>query len=124
LCERSGNSHPRDFPDLAGGAWRVRLTRPRSLVEERATAVAVRALVGSRLIVWGAGLVALAVFGSKSGVFSAMDARHLTQPFHSAAANFAVATAARWDSVWYLAIANGGYSSPVSSAFFPAVPPC
>jgi hypothetical protein len=85
-------------------------------------AVTIRALVGSRLIVWGASLLALAAFGRKASVFSAMDPRHLTSPFSSAALNFAFAPAARWDSVWYLGIAHGGYFSRPSSAFFPLYP--
>ncbi len=84
--------------------------------------VTVRALVGSRLIVWGAGLVALALFGPKLAVSSAMDAGHLTDPFSSSALNFAFAPAARWDSAWYLGIAHSGYFSRGSSAFFPLYP--
>jgi Mannosyltransferase (PIG-V) len=89
---------------------------------EAATAVTMRALLGSRLIVWGAGLFALALFGRNLQVIAAMDANHLTEPFSSAAANFAFAPAARWDSVWYLAIAHGGYFSRPSSAYFPLYP--
>ncbi len=71
---------------------------------------------------WGAGLLALALFGQKTSVSSSMDVHHLTAPFGSAAANFLFAPAARWDSVWYLTIAHGGYPTPASSAFFPLYP--
>ena len=84
--------------------------------------VTVRAMLGSRVIVWGAGLLALALFGPKLAVSSAMDAGHLTDPFSSSALNFAFAPGARWDSVWYLGIAHGGYFSRGSSAFFPLYP--
>lgn len=103
-------------------AWRTRLVRPRWRAQDDATAATIRALVGSRLIVWGAALLALAAFGSKAAVASAMDAQHLTRPFHSAIANFVLAPAVRWDSVWYLAISHHGYTSPESSAFFPLYP--
>jgi hypothetical protein len=89
---------------------------------ESATAVTLRALLGSRMIVWGAGLLALALFGRNLQVIAAMDATHLTEPFSSGAANFVFAPAARWDSVWYLAIAHGGYFSRSSSAYFPLYP--
>ena len=79
-------------------------------------------MLASRLIVWGAGLLALASFGRKTSVFSAMDPGHLTAPFRSAAANFALAPAARWDSAWYLQIAHSGYSTKPASAFFPMYP--
>jgi len=79
-------------------------------------------VLASRLIVWGAGLLALASFGRKTSVFSAMDPGHLTAPFRSAAANFALAPAARWDSAWYLQIAHSGYSTKPASAFFPMYP--
>jgi len=84
--------------------------------------VTVRAVLASRLIVWAAGLLALAAFGRKASVFSSMDPGHLTAPFRSAAANFALAPAARWDSAWYLQIAHSGYSTKPASAFFPLYP--
>ena len=79
-------------------------------------------MLGSRLIVWGAGLLALVAFGRKTSVFASMDPQHLTAPFHTAAVNFALAPAARWDSVWYLQIAHSGYSTKPASAFFPLYP--
>jgi hypothetical protein len=84
--------------------------------------VTVRALLGSRAIVWGAGLLALGLFGRAPWLLASMDADHLTEPFHTAAANFLFAPAARWDSVWYLAIAHAGYATRTSSAFFPLYP--
>ena len=81
-----------------------------------------RALLVSRAIGWGAGLLALALFGKKTSVLASMDARHLTEPFGNATANLLFAPAARWDSVWYLTIAHAGYSTRASSAFFPLYP--
>lgn len=103
-------------------AWRARRAATRSPETAAATAVAVRALLVSRAIVWAAGLLALALFGKKTSVLASMDARHLTEPFGSAAANLLFAPAARWDSVWYLTIAHAGYSTRASSAFFPLYP--
>ena len=103
-------------------AWRARRATARSPEADAATSVTVRALLASRAIIWGAGLLALALFGKKTAVFSSMDARHLTEPFGSAVANVVFAPAARWDSVWYLTIAHAGYPTRDSSAFFPLYP--
>jgi Mannosyltransferase (PIG-V) len=99
-----------------------RSRRAKAHALDAATAVAVRAFLGSRLIVWSAGLLALAAFGRKNGVYASMDSGHLTAPFRSAAANFVLAPAARWDSAWYLQIAHSGYATKASSAFFPLYP--
>jgi hypothetical protein len=45
----------------------------------------------------------------------------VTAPF-GAAADWLVAPAARWDAVWYLAIANDGYAEANRAAFFPLYP--
>jgi hypothetical protein len=103
-------------------AWRARRATARSQGARAAMSATVQAVVGSRLLVWVFGLLALAVFGRKTSVFSSMDPWHLTAPFRSAAANFALAPAARWDSAWYLQIAHSGYVSKASSAFFPLYP--
>lgn len=103
-------------------AWRARRAGARSPEADALTRLTLRALVGSRAIVWGAGLIALALFGQKASVLASMDGRHLTEPFGSGAANFLFAPAARWDSAWYLAIAHSGYSTRASSAFFPLYP--
>jgi hypothetical protein len=87
-----------------------------------ASSPTLRAIGVSRLIVWTAGLIALAAFGHNGHVVSALDPNGASSPFHSAAANFVLAPAARWDSVWYLQIAHAGYFSPQSSAMFPLYP--
>jgi hypothetical protein len=102
-------------------AW-ASVRRERSRPHDRDAAFSVRAALGSRLIVWAAGLIALAVFGGNSVAASHLDLNGATTPFHSAAANFLVSPAARWDSVWYLTIAHSGYYSYQSSALFPLYP--
>ena len=74
------------------------------------------------MIVWGAGLFALAVWGRPAGLLPGVDALHLTEPYHASALNFALAPGARWDAAWYLHIAKLGYFSKQSSAFFPLYP--
>ena len=87
-----------------------------------AGATAWRAVVVSRLIVWGAGAGAFALFGlsPRATIF---DPGSVTRPF-GPAGNALVAPLARWDSVWYLAIANDGYphDDVRRAAFFPLYP--
>jgi mannosyltransferase PIG-V len=93
--------------------------RPR---ENSAVADAAGALVVSRLLVWAAGAAAVAVWGLGARV-TLFDPGAVTRPF-GAAGNALVAPLARWDSVWYLAIANDGYPAddPRRAAFFPLYP--
>jgi Mannosyltransferase (PIG-V) len=87
-----------------------------------AGADALRALVVSRLLVWAAGAAAAALWGlsARATIF---DPGAVTRPF-GPAGNALVAPLARWDSVWYLAIANDGYPAddPRRAAFFPLYP--
>jgi mannosyltransferase PIG-V len=81
------------------------------------------ALWTSRLAVWGSGVLALLWFGRAAGT-QAFDPARLTEPF-SPFANLLLAPAARWDSVWYLAIARDGYGMPgddAKAAFYPLYP--
>lgn len=80
------------------------------------------ALVGSRLLVWAAALWSVVLFGVLGASRAPLDPAGLTQPFGSTAANLLVAPAARFDSVWYLAIAHGGYGTAPTTAFFPGYP--
>jgi hypothetical protein len=102
-------------------SWFAASTRPVRLAWPESTTVT-RAALGSRLIIWGAGLAALAVFGRDPRALAAFDPHHFTEPFRSAVANAVFAPAARWDSVWYLQIAHSGYQSRQLSAFFPLYP--
>lgn len=79
-------------------------------------------VVLSRLLVWGAALAAIAIFGENEVARHTLDPSGVTAPFHSGVLNTLVAPAARWDSAWYLQIAAHGYYSPASSNFFPLYP--
>jgi hypothetical protein len=99
-----------DVPRAAWAAWRPDL------------AVAWRALWVSRLLVWAAGLGAVAIWGIHDGHRVAFDPGGMTRPF-GAVGDLLVGPAARWDSVWYLDIANDGYGgSSDRAAFFPLYP--
>lgn len=75
----------------------------------------------SRLLVWVAGLGGVAALGRREG-WRAFDPEALTAPF-GPAANLLAGPGARWDSVWYLAIAQGGYAgASARAAFFPLYP--
>src|SRR5215208_7698480 len=62
------------------------------------------ALWTSRLVVWAAGLFAVLSLGRAPGT-EAYDRAGLTAPF-SPFGDLLVAPAARWDSAWYLRIAQ------------------
>jgi Mannosyltransferase (PIG-V) len=79
-----------------------------------------RATWMTRVVVWAAGLAAVAIWGVSSRSHD-FDPAGLTSPFGSLG-DALVAPAARWDSVWYLAIAGGGYGAPGRAAFFPLYP--
>src|SRR3954467_14033158 len=90
--------------------------------EDTAVADAALAVVVSRLLVWVAGAGAAALWGLSARV-TLFDPGAVTRPF-GPAGNALVAPLARWDSVWYLAIANDGYPAddPRRAAFFPLYP--
>src|SRR3954463_9939921 len=97
--------------------------RPRAgILRDAAVAEALRALCVSRLLVWASGAAAAALFGLSARV-TLFDPGGVTRPF-GPAGNALVAPLARWDSVWYLAIANDGYPAddPRRAAFFPPYP--
>lgn len=77
-------------------------------------------LLISRLLVLGAGVLAVLVFGL-SGREADFDPGALTAPFGHGG-DLLAAPFARWDSVWYLAIADGGYGGGAREAFFPLYP--
>lgn len=80
------------------------------------------ALVLSRLAVWIGGFGELAIWGGFEPHAHAFDPAGLTRPFGHFG-NTLVAPAARWDSVWFLSIADGGYAAdPNRAAFFPLYP--
>ncbi len=85
-----------------------------------ALADAWRALWVSRLLVWVSGVGAVLVFGLSTRA-SDFDPAGITGPF-GAIGDVLVGPAARWDSVWFLAIAGGGYGDGAREAFFPLYP--
>jgi hypothetical protein len=99
-------------------------TPARALPHVRAAAVADawRALLVSRLLVLAAGAAAFALL-PLSHRAPAFDPGGVTTPYGPAGDALA-ASFARWDSVWYLAIANDGYAGddPRRAAFFPLYP--
>jgi hypothetical protein len=83
-------------------------------------AVAWRALLASRLLVIAAGAVAVGLSGL-SPRHTDFDPAGLTTPF-GALGDALVATLARWDTVWFVAIAQDGYGDGAREAFFPLYP--
>ncbi len=77
----------------------------------------------SRAVVWAAGLLGLLWLGEAPSA-SQFDPGALTRPF-SPFGDLLVAPAARWDAVWYLSIAQGGYADSADgakAAFYPLYP--
>jgi hypothetical protein len=107
---------PADRPELAPP------TPPAASSESRSEgAVVWQVLWTSRLAVFAAGVLAVLAFGYRVG-WQGFDPAGLTSPF-GYFANLMVAPFARWDSVWYLSIAQHGYGHSVSNtAFFPLYP--
>lgn len=77
----------------------------------------------SRLVVWGAGLLGILWLGRAAGT-QQYDTENLSRPY-SWFGDLLVGPAARWDSVWYLRIAEHGYGTAHShpqAAFYPLYP--
>jgi Mannosyltransferase (PIG-V) len=79
-----------------------------------------RALWLSRALVWTAGVASVLAFGRLDRRFD-FDPAGLTDPF-GRLGDLLIGPAARWDSVWFLMIADQGYASDERVAFFPAYP--
>jgi hypothetical protein len=79
-----------------------------------------RALWLSRALVWTAGVGAVLALG-RSGQRLAFDPAGLTDPF-GRVGDVLMGPAARWDSVWFLLIADQGYANDERVAFFPLYP--
>jgi hypothetical protein len=102
-------------------AWAPAPARPRAW-RRLAAGPAWHALWVSRLVVWAVGAAAVALWGLSPRA-EAFDPGHVTRPF-GPVGDTLVAPLARWDSVWYLAIANDGYppGDARRAAFFPLYP--
>jgi hypothetical protein len=85
-----------------------------------AVADAWRALWTTRAVIWIAGVSAVVLFGVREASEAAYDRTGLTRPFGELG-DILVAPAARWDSVWFLDIADTGYDAQ-RAAFFPLYP--
>jgi hypothetical protein len=79
-----------------------------------------RATWTSRLGVLATGAFAWIEIGRAPGT-AGFDPARVTEPF-GYLGNALVAPVARWDSVWYLAIAHDGYREHTRAAFFPLYP--
>jgi hypothetical protein len=101
---------------------RTAVAVPRAAVAERVWPTVLAALLLSRAVVWVAAVIALLSSPPGAGVVAIFDPHGLTHPFSSLLLNRLVAPAARYDSVWYLGIAQHGYFSAQSRAFFPLYP--
>ncbi len=105
-------------------AWWVRLgADPARMAAVRVSA---RALLWSRLLVWGAVVGTIAVFGF-GPARTAFNPPGVTRGF-GWLGNLLAAPAARWDAAWYLVIAHYGYRPDLGAitasrtAFFPLYP--
>ena len=89
---------------------------------DNAWVLALRVVVGSRLLVWIAAFAAIGWIGENVHAFFAMDPYGVTAPFNSVPLDKLLAPVGRWDAVWYIQIAQHGYYSPASTNFFPLYP--
>jgi hypothetical protein len=102
------------------GGRPVALAR-RAVAEVRGdVAVAWRALWVSRLVVWVAGTAAIGVWGVSDRAPD-FDPAGVTTPFGDPW-DALLGPAARWDTTWFLAVADGGYEDGPVAAFFPLFP--
>jgi hypothetical protein len=101
---------------------RVAIAITSARIRWRAASVpAARAVVVSRLVVWLSGIMAVLLAGVSQRAID-FDPAHLLDPYGQPLDTL-VAPGARWDSVWYLAVAHDGYGAdPARPAFFPLYP--
>jgi hypothetical protein len=81
-----------------------------------------RAFWSSRVAIWAAGMAAVLAFGWFPDTSARLDPLYTTLPFEDDFANLLASPAARFDSAWYLAIADHGYGVTGREAFFPLFP--
>jgi hypothetical protein len=105
-----------EYATGAAGAQRLRRA-----LDVPAVRVAWQALWTSRVVILISGVLAVLSIG-RAPDWQRFDPMRLTAPF-GYFGNLLAAPFARWDSVWYLAIAHGGYDhEPARTAFFPLYP--
>jgi hypothetical protein len=106
---------------IAEASTAAGVRRLRRVLDAPGVRVAWQALWSSRLVVFLSGVLGVLAFGRAPGT-QGFDPAGLTAPF-GYFGNLLVAPFARWDSTWYLAIAQGGYNhQPARTAFFPLYP--
>jgi hypothetical protein len=99
----------------------ARFTRQLGAEWQAAVSAAWRATLISRMLVIASGALAVVIWGVAEQA-SGFDPRGVTHGFGSWGDPLA-STFARWDSTWYLAIADDGYQpDPARTAFFPLYP--
>jgi hypothetical protein len=101
--------------------------RPAAVGDPEALRAAWRVFLGTRAAVYLVALFAALAFGPATGGLAAENAQRFDEPALSApfggAGDTLASPLARWDAVWYLRIASGGYEeSEVRAAFFPLYP--
>ena len=107
-------------PDVLARGWRA-LVGEAGTTRRRAAVDVAGAWTASHLVVWAAGLVAIWLWGIRSGV-EPFDPAHLATPF-GGWLDTAVGPGVRWDSVWFLTVARDGYGTDIAKpAFFPLYP--
>lgn len=82
------------------------------------TRTAFRAWLVSRVLCWAVGIAAILILGTDAGNH---DPGGLTSPFGSFGDTL-VGPAARWDSAWYVFIADHGYPNRLTTEFYPLYP--
>jgi hypothetical protein len=80
-----------------------------------------RALLGSRLLIWVVGCLAVLLLGTSTATRQRFDPAGISRSLGSLG-NVLAAPAVRWDATWYLQIAHHGYQSPQATRFFPIFP--
>ena len=103
-CRRLGGSVPDSRSVIVETRSIPGARRLRGLLAEPAVRVSWTALWSSRLVVLAAGVLAVLAFGRAPGT-AGFDPSGVTAPF-GYFGNLLAAPFARWDSVWYLTIAQ------------------
>ena len=75
----------------------------------------------SRLLIWATGCLGALVLGNASGSIAMFDPGGISNSF-GRVGNVLAAPAVRWDAIYYLQIAHGGYSTARETAFYPLYP--
>lgn len=105
--------------ELASAFRRARRWPISAALSRDLTAV-LRPFLGSRLLIYGVGALTMLLAGVGTAEWS-FDPNDLTTSF-GPVGNLLAASAVRWDSIYYLHIAQHGYAHIQDAAFFPLYP--